>query len=97
VENLGINQGRINSLDYNIIKISGNLGAKENGGKVIFTENFQEQKTSEEEVDKSVKKLNKFLEDEKVHVEYEVHDKLNQLMIKIVDDEKRIITFGVVL
>ncbi|MPM73993.1 putative protein YvyC [bioreactor metagenome] len=44
---------------------------------------------NEKEVEKSVEKLNKFLEDEKVHVEYEVHDKLNQLMIKIIDDNTK--------
>lgn len=40
------------------------------------------------ELDKSINKLNKFLEDEKTHAEYSYHDKFkNILMIKIVDDE----------
>lgn len=38
-----------------------------------------------EEVHKAVDKLNKFMEDEDVYAEYSVHDKLNQIMIKIID------------
>lgn len=34
----------------------------------------------------AVEKLNNFLEDNKTHAEYEVHEKLNDVMIKIVDD-----------
>jgi len=42
-----------------------------------------------EEIHKSVDKLNKFMEDEDIHAEYEVHDKLNQIMIKIVDNKTK--------
>lgn len=41
---------------------------------------------NEAELDKSLKKLNKFLEDDKVHAEYSVHKELGDIMIKIVDD-----------
>lgn len=41
----------------------------------------------EKAVKKAVDKLNKFLEDDKTHAEYEVHDKLKDIMIKIVDDK----------
>jgi len=41
----------------------------------------------EKEIDKAIDKLNKFLEDKKTHAEYSVHDKLNDIMIKIVDDK----------
>ncbi|WP_346937731.1 flagellar protein FlaG [uncultured Clostridium sp.] len=38
-----------------------------------------------EEIHKAVDKLNKFMEDEDIYTEYSVHDKLNQIMIKIID------------
>ena len=41
---------------------------------------------SKNELDKAMDKLNRFLEDENKHAEYKVHDELNRLMIKIVDD-----------
>lgn len=41
---------------------------------------------SKEELDKAMHKLNKFLEDEKKHAEYRIHDDLNRVMIKIIDD-----------
>ncbi len=43
---------------------------------------------SEKELKSAVDKLNKFLEDNRTHAEYEYHDKLKQdLMIKIIDDK----------
>lgn len=42
---------------------------------------------TKEDLDKAVKKLNKFLEDDKTHAEYEKHEDLGTLMIRIVDDE----------
>ncbi|NFO04381.1 flagellar protein FlaG [Clostridium botulinum] len=44
---------------------------------------------SKEELNKSLKKLNKFLEDDKAHAEYSVHEDLGSIMIKIVDDKTR--------
>ncbi|KIL09018.1 flagellar protein FlaG [Clostridium botulinum] len=44
---------------------------------------------SKEELDKSLKKLNKFLEDDKAHAEYSVHEDLGSIMIKIVDDKTK--------
>ena len=41
---------------------------------------------NKKDLDKAVNKLNKFLEDDKTHAEYSVHEELNTLMIKIVDD-----------
>lgn len=40
----------------------------------------------EKDLKNAVDKLNKFLEDNKTHAEYEVHDKFKDIMIKIVDD-----------
>lgn len=42
---------------------------------------------TKEDLDKAVKKLNKFLEDEKTHAEYEKHKDLGTIMVRIVDDE----------
>lgn len=42
-----------------------------------------------EDVHKAVDKLNKFMEDEDIHAEYKVHDKLNQIMIKIIDNKTK--------
>lgn len=42
-----------------------------------------------EEVNKAVDKLNKFMEDEDIHAEYEMHDKFNQIMIKIIDNKTK--------
>jgi len=47
------------------------------------------QKYKLEEVHKAVDKLNKFMEDEDIHAEYEVHDKFNQIMIKIEDNKTK--------
>jgi len=41
----------------------------------------------EKDINKALDKLNTFLEDKRTHAEYAVHDKLKDVMIKIVDDE----------
>jgi flagellar protein FlaG len=40
-----------------------------------------------EDIKKSVEKLNKFLEGEQVHAVYEIHEKLKDVMIKIVNND----------
>lgn len=47
----------------------------------------EKEKFTKEDLDKAVEKLNKFLEDEKTHAEYEKHEDLGTLMVRIVDDE----------
>lgn len=42
---------------------------------------------SKQNLDKSINKLNKFLEDENTHAEYSKHKDLGTLMVKIVEDE----------
>lgn len=49
----------------------------------------EKEKFTKEKLDKAVEKLNKFLEDEMTHAEYEKHEDLGTLMIKIVDDETK--------
>lgn len=57
-------------------KKQGNQGNEEN------TDEMDKRK-----LDKAVKKLNKFLEDDKTHAEYSVHKDLGTIMIKIIDDD----------
>ena len=47
----------------------------------------EKEKFTKEDLDKAVKKINKFLEDEKTHAEYEKHKDLGTIMVRIVDDE----------
>jgi flagellar protein FlaG len=51
--------------------------------------NTDEKKLSKEDVEKAVDKLNKFLQGEKVHAEYEVHEKLNDIMIRIINNDTK--------
>jgi flagellar protein FlaG len=48
--------------------------------------NTKDRELKEEDIKNAVIKLNKFLEDNRTHAEYEVHDKLKDVMIKIIDD-----------
>lgn len=42
---------------------------------------------TKKDVEKAVKKLNKFLEDDATHAEYSVHKDLGTIMIKVIDDK----------
>ncbi|MFR1379727.1 MAG: flagellar protein FlaG [Clostridium neonatale] len=57
--------------------------------EVVFANQNKNEKENftKEDLDKAVKKLNKFLEDEKTHAEYEKHKDLGTIMVRIVDDE----------
>jgi flagellar protein FlaG len=56
--------------------------------KTSDNKNIETKEVSKKELRNAVDKLNKFLEDNKTHAEYEYHDKLrNDLMIKIIDDK----------
>ena len=44
-------------------------------------------KSTQGDVKKAVEKLNRFLEDEGSHAEYETHDKFKDIIIKIVDNK----------
>ena len=56
--------------------------------EVFANQNKNEKENfTKEDLDKAVKKLNKFLEDEKTHAEYEKHKDLGTIMVRIVDDE----------
>ncbi|MEG0772992.1 flagellar protein FlaG [Clostridium sp.] len=82
---IGISQGRQNSMEYGLNqKVINNDEVKNLNHNENAEGNF-----SEENIKKSVEKLNKFLEDEKVHAVYERHEKFNQIMIKIVDNDTK--------
>lgn len=50
--------------------------------------NEKKSEYSKQDLDKAISKLNKFLEDEKTHAEYSVHDTFsNRVIIKIIDDK----------
>lgn len=57
--------------------------------KVNGTKETMEGNIKEEDLRKAVEKLNKFIEDEGTHAVYEVHEKLNDVMIKIVNNNTK--------
>lgn len=57
--------------------------------KVNATKEAMDSNIREEDLKKAVDKLNKFMEDEGTHAVYEVHEKLNDVMIKIVDNNTK--------
>jgi len=44
---------------------------------------------TEENIKKAANKLNRFLEDEHIKVQYKIHDKLNDVMIKIINEDTK--------
>lgn len=57
--------------------------------KVNAVKESSEGTVKEEDVKKAVDKLNKLLEGEQTHAEYERHDKLGDMMIKIIDNNTK--------
>lgn len=82
----GVSQGRQNNLST-ITKDTLNIDVKRVEGKEV--DNSIKKQYTEKDIEKAVNKLNNFLEDENTHAEYEVHDKLNTLMIKIIDNNSK--------
>ncbi|ABR36404.1 flagellar protein FlaG [Clostridium beijerinckii] len=48
-----------------------------------------ENQVDKKELDKAIKKMNKFLEDDKTHAEVAIHKDLGTLIVKIVNDETK--------
>ncbi|MBU3195841.1 flagellar protein FlaG [Clostridium algidicarnis] len=87
-----ISQGRRNSTDYNLNTVVKETNADTPMLPPIEPIKSQNKDFSKEDMKVSVEKLNKFLQGENVHAEYEMHEKLNQIMIKIVNtDTKEVI------
>lgn len=62
---------------------------KKSGDSEFNSSNSQDQEINRKELDKSLSKLNRFLEDESVHAEYSVHEDFRTIMIKIIDDNTK--------
>jgi flagellar protein FlaG len=82
---IGISQGRQNSMEYSLNQ---RVISNDETKNIKYNENT-EMNFSEQDIEKSVEKLNTFLEDEKVHAVYERHEKFNQIMIKIIDNDTK--------
>ncbi|WP_298840785.1 flagellar protein FlaG [Clostridium sp.] len=50
-----------------------------------------EKENSEKEIKNAVNKINRFLEGEGTHLQYEKHDILNQMIIKVVDNNTNVV------
>ena len=89
---MGINAiGQTNTNDINM-QLSNKSIQDSSNNIVVKTDKknkSEEQKYEKKDLDKSLKKLNKFLEDDKVHCEYSFHKDFGDLMIKIVDDNTK--------
>jgi flagellar protein FlaG len=57
------------------------------GTNMINAQDLKTREIKEVDVQKAVDKLNKFLEDDQTHAEYEIHSKFKDVMIKIIDDK----------
>ncbi|MBU3193980.1 flagellar protein FlaG [Clostridium algidicarnis] len=92
MEVTSISKGRQNSTDYNLNTVVKDIGVDTSMLPSIEPIKSPNKDFSKDDIKVSVEKLNKFLQDENVHAEYEMHEKLNQIMIKIVNtDTKEII------
>lgn len=89
--------GAINS-DYYINTTANEVMVGETKESQAFTKsgdsefnnsNSKEQEIDRKELDKSLNKLNRFLEDESAHAEYSVHEDFGTIMIKIIDDNTK--------
>ncbi|MFL0269672.1 flagellar protein FlaG [Candidatus Clostridium radicumherbarum] len=80
---LNVNKGADSECVPNIAKNSDNIKTVENN----TNEYVSKDKINEKNINKAIDKINKFLEDNKTHAEYEIHDKFKDIMIKIVDDK----------
>lgn len=89
MEVTGIGQRRQGSTDYVKNEIENVKVHKKVVDTPVKKINPKDKEFRERQVKMSVDKLNKFLAGEDVHVVYEKHDKLNSIMIKIVNNETK--------
>jgi flagellar protein FlaG len=87
-----VGQGGQNTLDINrsnnekSVQVPNNYPTEKY--KVVDS-NIRDRDLKENDVKDAIEKLNKFLEDNGTHAEYEVHDKFNTIMIKIIDNKTK--------
>lgn len=92
-----VSQGRQPNLELvnnsDTVSLSGQNTLQESTKTMDFKVNAMRETTDEkpqkEELQKAVDKLNELLKGEQTHVVYEVHDKLNDIMIKVVDEKTK--------
>ncbi|HCW53647.1 MAG TPA: flagellar biosynthesis protein FlaG [Clostridium sp.] len=70
----------------NEIQANINKNPQNNNYDQLSNNYYRENQIDKKNLDKSIDKLNRFLEDESAHAEYSVHEDLGTVMIKIVDD-----------
>lgn len=78
-----INQNKSLDLDK-IYKVSENVKVSK---PAEINNSLSEKENSEKEIKNAVSKINKFLEGEGTHLQYEKHDVINQMIIKVIDDK----------
>jgi flagellar protein FlaG len=78
-----INQNKSLDLDK-FYKVSENIKVLR---PVESNNSISEKENGEKEVENAIIKINKFLEGEGTHLQYEKHDVLNQMIIKVIDDK----------
>lgn len=81
-------QNNLTSMGNDVIaKVQSNRDVNNTSEQVL--NGSGEKEYTKKDLAKAVDKLNKFLEDENTHAEYEVHEKLNTVMIKIIDNNTK--------
>ena len=79
--------GGISQSDFKDTGITYKIAKNVVGPKLAQSNNsFSEKQNTEKEVENAVNKINKFLDGEGTHVQYEKHDVLNQMIIKVIDN-----------
>ena len=53
----------------------------------ISKEDKEKKEYTKQDLDKAIGKLNKFLEDDRTHAEYERHKDLGTIMVRVIDDD----------
>lgn len=89
-----MSQGGQNTLDYTSKNqsVSENVNTSNggNGQNVVQPVSGDESnKVDESKVKKAVEKVNKLLDESSTHVEYEVHEKFKDIIVKIVDNDTK--------
>ncbi|NFS27806.1 MULTISPECIES: flagellar protein FlaG [Clostridium] len=85
------NLGQVNMINNDVENVTSEIKSINNDVQIKQVEKADSSNNeySKDELDKALKKLNKFLEDDKAHAEYSVHEDLGSIMIKIIDDNTK--------
>lgn len=85
--------GQMNSSDRNTYAPNESVQPQEVKKDIAATNpqitKLDNEQLDNKQLDKALKKINKFLEDEAVHAEYSVHEDFGDILIKIVDDKTK--------